>query len=437
MKNIQKFQDYPPMSGYHSYILGKILNIFFPEAVEFKYSHGYETKIFKIVMRFFSLFSDFIIFHIAVHFFCYKIFISNKIKKNKKPLYIKYFIINILILLNPLMIIIDHGHFQYNNVMHGFFVFAVFVLLNDQYIFAIIFLVFCVNYKQMGLYYAIIFPCYVMKKLFFSGEKNLKRYLISCLYIIFYGVITILCMGIVYFPWIKNKRLKDVFHRIFPVQRGIFEDKVATFWCILNIFIKLKNFENNNLIKLSLVLTLLGCLLPVFVIFKSNKITKKICIKSLFIVSFSFYLFSYHVHEKTIIVPFVAFLINLPHMKKFLPSFTLVAMFSLFPLLKRENQIVPYYLATLIYYFISKLVNLLLPKKSDKKNIYFFIEIFIFIMMVLYHIIEYKIPPPEKYPWFYPMINALFCFCFFFGLFLYSNYSLIKISFKEKIKNKD
>jgi alpha-1,3-glucosyltransferase len=335
------------------------------------------------------------------------------------------------------MIIIDHGHFQYNNVMHGFFVFAVFFLLNDQYIFAIIFLVYCVNYKQMGLYYAIIFPCYVIKKLIFSEEKNLKKYFISCLYIILYGIITILGMGIVYFPWIKNKKLKDVFHRIFPVQRGIFEDKVATFWCVLNIFIKLKNFDNNNLIKFSLILTLLGCLLPVFVIFKSNKITKKICIKSFFIVSFSFYLFSYHVHEKTIIVPFVAFLINLPHMKKFLPSFTLVAMFSLFPLLKRENQIVPYYLTTLIYYFISKLVNLFLPKKSDKNNIYFFIEIFIFIMMVLYHVIEYKIPPPEKYPWFYPMINALFCFCCFFGLFLYSNYSLIKMIFKEKIKNEN
>ena len=124
-------------------------------------------------------------------------------------------------------------------------------------------------------------------------------------------------------------------------------------------------------------------------------------------------------------------------MKKFLPSFTLVAMFSLFPLLKRENQIVPYYLTTLIYYFISKLVNLFLPKKSDKNNIYFFIEIFIFIMMVLYHVIEYKIPPPEKYPWFYPMINALFCFCCFFGLLLYSNYSLIKMIFKEKIKNEN
>ena len=427
--------DYTPLSGYHSFILGKILNYFIPESVEFKYSRGYETKIFKIIMRFFALFSDFIVFHIAVHFLCYKIFIKDKINKNKKPSYFKYFIINLLILLNPLMIIIDHGHFQYNNVMHGFFVFAVYFLLNDKYFLAIIFLSFCVNFKQMGLYYTIVFPLYVLKKLFFSGEKNFKKYFISFLYIIFYGITAILINGIIYWPWVGNNKLKDVFNRIFPVKRGIFEDKVATFWCVLNIFIKLKKFENNILIKLSFILTLLGCLIPIFVIFKAKTITKKICLKSLFIVSFSFYLFSFHVHEKTIIIPFLAFLLNLPHMKKILPSFTLIGMFSLFPLLKRENQTVPYYLTVFIFYLISKISIPLIQKKSSSKNKFLIVEIFIFLIMVSYHIIEYRISPPEKYPWIYPMINAFFCFCFFFGLFLYSNYSLIKIIFKEKNKN--
>ena len=56
--------DYPPLSGYHSYIFGKILRYFMPESVEYKYSRGYETKIFKNVMRFFVLISDFFIFHL-------------------------------------------------------------------------------------------------------------------------------------------------------------------------------------------------------------------------------------------------------------------------------------------------------------------------------------------------------------------------------------
>ena len=174
--------DYPPLSGYHSLILGKILNIFIPESVEFKFSHGYETKNFKIIMRLFALISDILIFHIAVHFLCYKIFIKDKINKNKNPSYFNYFVINFLILLNPLMIIIDHGHFQYNNVMHGFFVFAVYFLLNGQYFFAIIFLSFCVNFKQMGLYYAIIFPLYVLKIIFFWRKKFKKLFYFYFIY---------------------------------------------------------------------------------------------------------------------------------------------------------------------------------------------------------------------------------------------------------------
>ena len=121
-------------------------------------------------------------------------------------------------------------------------------------------------------------------------------------------------------------------------------------------------------------------------------------------------------------------------MKKILPSFTLIGMFSLFPLLKREDQIMPYYLTIFLFYTISKLFISLIQKKSNNNNKFLFLETFIFLIMITYHIIESRISPPEKYPWIYPMINAFFCFCFFFGLFLYSNYSLIKIIFKEKNK---
>ena len=146
------------------------------------------------------------------------------------------------------MIIIDHGHFQYNNIMLGFFVFSLYFLLSDKYFLSIIFLSFCVNFKQMGLYYAIIFPIYVIKKLFFSENlKNIKQNLISILYIIFYAVITLLINFVIYYPWIKYNKLTDVFSRIFPFKRGLFEDKVATFWCVINIFIKLnKIFKKFN-----------------------------------------------------------------------------------------------------------------------------------------------------------------------------------------------
>jgi alpha-1,3-glucosyltransferase len=300
----------------------------------------------------------------------------------------------------------------------------------------------------MGLYYAIPFPLYVIKKLFFEKSKNKEgnNIFISLIYIGIYGIITLITNVLIYLPWLKAKKMNDVFNRIFPVHRGIFEDKVATFWCTLNIVYKLKqHLKVEHLIKFAFLLTIFGCAIPIYAIFKCEKITKKICTQCFFIVSFSFYLFSFHVHEKTIIVPFVAYLLNLPYMKNILPSFTLVGMFSLFPLLKRENQIVPYYLTSILFYIICKYC-LKITDISDKKRkkdinddtMYWLFEICIFIIMIFYHFVDYTIPPPQEYPWFYPMLNASFCFCYFFTVFLHGNYDLLRmINKKNDISEKD
>ena len=439
--------DYPPMSGYHSYILGKILQEYYPESVAFKKSIGYESTKFKLIMRFFVLISVFLVFHIGVNLICYYIFIYSKKRRNKNPQILNYYIVLFLILINPLMIIIDHGHFQFNNVMHGFFVLSVLFLFSENYILAIIFYSFSVNFKQMGLYYAIPFPLYVIKKLFFETKNNNNNIKISIIYIIIYGIITSITNIIIYLPWLKAQKIQDVFSRIFPVHRGIYEDKVATFWCVLNIFYKLnKHFDTNSLIKLSLLFTIFGCFIPIYAIFKTKKLTKKICTQCFFVVSFAFYLFSFHVHEKTIIVPFLAYLLNLPHMRNILPSFTLIGMFSLFPLLKRENQIIPYYFTCAIFYLICKQSMKLIKVKKNKtnennenknkneENMFLLLEMCIFAIMIFYHFVDYNIPPPKQYPWFYPMINATFCFCYFFGVFLYSYYDLIMLVNKENLK---
>ena len=130
------------MSGYHSYFLGKILQKFIPSYVELKKSKGYETPIFKMVMRFFALASDVLIFHVGINILFFYIFIHSKKNKSKKPSYALYYNVLFLTLINPLMIIIDHGHFQYNNVMHGFFVLALYFLYSENYILAIFFILF-------------------------------------------------------------------------------------------------------------------------------------------------------------------------------------------------------------------------------------------------------------------------------------------------------
>ena len=58
-------------------------------------------------------------------------------------------------------------------------------------------------------------------------------------------VVFAVTIGVIWFPWIKetvtgdpNLGVASVLARIFPLRRGLFEDKVASFWCVLNNFVK-------------------------------------------------------------------------------------------------------------------------------------------------------------------------------------------------------
>ena len=427
--------DYPPCSAYHSWFFGRIFKIIYPKSVGLLTSIGFESPMLKILMRLSALISDVIFFHISSNILIYYFHIKNN-KKN----YNKYYYHLFILLISPVLIIIDHGHFQYNQVMHGLFLFALYFLYNGNIILAIIFYCLCVNFKQMGLYYSIPFPLFALKYTF----KN-NNILISLTKIFLYGIVTLLTLGLIWFPWIITKTYEDVLRRIFPVKRGIFEDKVATFWCSINVFIKINNYPQELIIKLCLLFTLLSCVNPILCLLFSKKLNYKITNLSFFIISFGFYLFSFHVHEKTILIPYLAYLLCYFSLDFILSSFTLISMFSMFPLLKRENQIFTYAILQIMFFisskFIQKIINMqkIHKNKIYKKNylvlIFNVLEILIILFILGYHICEYFIPPPEKYPWLFPLINSFSSFCYFFAIFLIANIKILILSFSFK-KNK-
>ena len=425
--------DYPPMSAYHSFIFGLFLNKIYPECVQLKTSWGFESNYHKKLMRFISLISDIFTFHFACNLFVKYIFIDSKIEKNYK----KYYICLFIMLVSPSLIIIDHGHYQFNNVMHGFFIFAVYFLYKKKFIFAIIFYAMCINFKQMGMYYAIPFPIYVIRYL---TKKDFVNNFISFL---LYGIVTISSLCLIWSPWLFYQNYQNVLQRIFPIWRGIFEDKVATFWCVLNIFYKLSKLSQGLLIKCSLLLTVMSTIIPIICMLFGNNFSRKIFNLSFFIVSFGFYLFSFHVHEKTIIVPYLAYLLCFFKIKEILPSFNLISMFSMYPMLKRENQIIPYFVLSFSFYIVIKIIiskykNSEEVKKENNLRIFIFtlIEIISIIFIIGYHICEKIIPPPQKYPWFYPLINAVFSFTYFIFIFLIANIEILKLSFGQNNKKK-
>lgn len=55
------------------------------------------------------------------------------------------------------------------------------------------------------------------------------------------GTIVILTFAVLWSPWLGSiQSFLQVLHRIFPLARGVFEDKVSNVWCIVNVVIPLR-----------------------------------------------------------------------------------------------------------------------------------------------------------------------------------------------------
>lgn len=218
--------DYPPLSGYYSYIWGYFFSIFMPNSVTHKSSWGFESLNHKLLMRFSVIISDIIFFHLPLHLLLSKFFKKNL--ENKFNI-LKFYLYSLLILIAPGLIIIDHGHFQYNCVMHGLFLLSLYFLYGNKFLLTIFTFALCINFKQMGLYFSLPFAFYVVKYLHFDSAKSnsfILKYLKLSFFVIFYGLFTVFVMLLIWSPWIVTNTYKDVLTRIFPLWRGIFEDKV-------------------------------------------------------------------------------------------------------------------------------------------------------------------------------------------------------------------
>ena len=75
-----------------------------------------------------------------------------------------------------------------------------------------------------------------------TRSKTDGRY--SIWHLIKLGVTTAATFTLMFLPWLQPfpSALLQVLHRIFPFSRGIFEDKVANFWCASNVVVKWRNW---------------------------------------------------------------------------------------------------------------------------------------------------------------------------------------------------
>lgn len=228
--------DYPPLTAYHSLLTGLVAHQLNASYVELKSSRGITTDDHKYFMRLTVLLVDALIYLPCLYIAIRTVQQRFLIKSEQNLL--AYFAAVIF----PGQILIDNGHFQYNNISLGLAMLSVALMIRSQYCWGAFAFTLALNYKQMELYHSLPIFFYLLAQCLprLSAQTNLK-FTHGLLRLIKIGATVVITTGLLYLPWItRQEDIKQVLFRLFPIARGVFEDKVANVWCIVNVFHKIK-----------------------------------------------------------------------------------------------------------------------------------------------------------------------------------------------------
>ncbi|KAI0789811.1 ALG6, ALG8 glycosyltransferase family-domain-containing protein [Abortiporus biennis] len=413
--------DYPPLTAYISWLCGKIGSAIDPPWFALDKSRGIETSGSKVYMRSTVLIFDLLVYFPAIILFT-KIWQANRSVRTQH-------VALITLLLQPALIIIDFGHFQYNSVMLGFALLALDFFASDNDLLGALCFVLSLGFKQMALYYAPAIGSYLIAKCLSLGLAN-GRLLFFRL-----AVTTLASFIILFLPFLPPfTPLSDIMQpiiRIFPFARGLFEDKVANFWCATNVVFKWKFWVSKGaLVKLSTLFTAVGFLPSVLgLIYSGYRIgvlrqeekqndqkestttnpLLSLLPYALLASSMSFFLFSFQVHEKTILVPLLPLTLLMSSSAADSVTFELgvlannVAMFSIWPLLQRDGLGIQYIALTLLW---NRLIGYN-PFRSKPTSFIHLISLAVYAAIILLHIAGFVISPPSHLPDLFPVLNVL------------------------------
>ncbi|KAJ4314742.1 Glucosyltransferase-like protein [Fusarium piperis] len=377
--------DYPPLTAYHSWVLGKIGALIDPSWFALFASRGNEDPNLKIFMRATVIISEYLIYVPAAIVFV------RRYSRLQGVANWNAWLALVAILMQPSTILIDHVHFQYNTVMLGFVLASMSSMIAERYKWAAVFFVGALGFKQMALYYAFSVFSYLLGRCVFPRINPTRLFGIALVTIISFAILLLpLILGTLHdvkqgtnpyaesdgarpplplFPQITEfldtkafyyplvEQLVQMVHRVFPFARGLFEDKVANFWCAANVVIKLRQWPADLLQKVALGATLASVVPPSVILFlRPRKTTLPLAFAA---TAWGFFLFSYQVHEKSVLLPLMPMTLLLAgkqglskDTRAWVGFANLLGAWTMFPLLKRVDLRVPYAVLTLLWSYL-------------------------------------------------------------------------------------
>ncbi|THH19193.1 hypothetical protein EW146_g1921 [Bondarzewia mesenterica] len=398
--------DYPPLTAYVSWLCGIIGSLIDTSWFALDKSRGIETESSKVFMRATVLVLDYIVYVPALWMF-------------------------------------------YNSVMLGFTLLAINCFIAGRDLLGAFFFVCSLGFKQMALYYAPAIGSYLIGKCLYLGPQNGLQLFVRL------AIVTLASFLLLFLPFLPPfaplSSILDPISRIFPFNRGIFEDKVANFWCASNVVLKWRSCASRStLVRLSTVFTAVGFLpaavAPVRAWLQlgeemstdsANKVGKiatvppviqPVLLHALLSSAMSFFLFSFQVHEKTILLPLLPLTLLQVGAAQDSIAFKMgtlvnnVAIFSMWPLLKRDGQAIQYLALTLLWNrFIGH--N---PFRIQKPTYFDLFAVTVYMACLSLHSLELLFSPPARYPDLFPVLNVLISTPIFVLTWLWSMKSLIE-----------
>ncbi|KAI1306506.1 Dolichyl pyrophosphate Man9GlcNAc2 alpha-1,3-glucosyltransferase [Halotydeus destructor] len=400
--------DYPPLTAYHSYVNGLVARSINPKWIKLNESRGTEGYEHKLFMRSTVLASDLLIYFPAIILYWW--YNSDVTSRKEKSIHA------ICALVYPGLILIDHGHFQYNCISLGLTVWAVYFLSRNEHFLASSAFSLALNYKQMSLYHALPFFFYLL-----SVSLHQKSSVLALRKLIAIASGVLITFGVCWAPYLtSSESVMDVLTRLFPFGRGLYEDKVANVWCSLEILVKLKKlFDINNLVNISALATLVSVFPSGLQLLRSPSLRN--FKYSLIVSSLCFFLFSYQVHEKTILIPAISALLVINHDPLYVLWFLLVSTFSMQPLMEKDGLVLPYValsgLFLLMFFSVYGDPGLTQVKNNFNRKL----QALLFISSLLGYmglfLASQVIKSPKRYPDLYAIAFAVYS-CGHFVLFL-------------------
>ncbi|CAG9990207.1 unnamed protein product [Clonostachys byssicola] len=435
--------DYPPLTAYHSWVLGKVGALINPDWFALYTSRGIEDPNLKVFMRATVFISEYLTYAPAAIVFVRRYSRLSSVSQWTASVAL------VAILMQPSTILIDHVHFQYNTVMLGLVLASMSSMLAERYKWAAVFFVGALGFKQMALYYAFPVFAYLLGRCIFP--LNISRLFgITLVTIVSFAALVLpIVLGTYYDVYRKVnpgneadgppselpiftalgqyldtkafyypivQQIVQIIHRVFPFARGLFEDKVANFWCALNVIVKLKNFPVELLQKGAAAATLLSIIPPNLVTFiRPRRETLPLAFAT---TAWGFFLFSWQVHEKSVLLPLMPMTLLLAgrqglewETRAWVGFANLLGAWTMFPLLQRVDLAVPYGVLTLLWAYLLGLPPTTWSVYTDgartwSKIITLVTHSVFYVAMVAWHFVQAYLAPPLNKPDLWTVANV-------------------------------